>query len=169
MTLTHTHTRGILSFPPQRLPAPLRATIRSDVKKKEKSIVWRIYSICIHNCSQFTKSLFYNLVHLTAAGGQKMVGLQGPQMGPPNMMQSTKIMTFICPTLRTPAEGKRENSSFKQCKQFYRDICTFSTQPLSISIISISNLSIQLFALWLLFTPEAPRYLPSAAVKCTRL
>lgn len=31
---------------------------------------------------QFTNSLFHNLVHLTAAGGQIVVGLQGASRGP---------------------------------------------------------------------------------------
>lgn len=51
------------------------ASIKCWCEEKGQSIVWRIYSICIRNCAQFTNSLFYNLVHLRAAGGQIMVGL----------------------------------------------------------------------------------------------
>lgn len=50
-----------------------------DVRRRQdgRSIVWRIYSICIRNCVQFTNSLFHNLVRLTAAGGHIVVVLQG--------------------------------------------------------------------------------------------
>lgn len=50
-----------------------------DVRRRQdgRSLVWRIYSICIHNCVQFTNSLFHNLVRLTAAGGHIAVVLQG--------------------------------------------------------------------------------------------
>lgn len=70
----------IFSFSPQRsrkylLLSIKRASIKRWCEEKGQSIVWRIYSICIRNCVQFTNSLFYNLVHLTAAGGQIMVRL----------------------------------------------------------------------------------------------
>lgn len=76
----HTQQKCIFSFSPQRsrkylLLSIKRASIKRWCEEKGQSIVWRIYSICIRNCVQFTNSLFYNLVHLTAAGGQIMVRL----------------------------------------------------------------------------------------------
>lgn len=75
-----TQQKCIFSFSPQRsrkylLLSIKRASIKRWCEEKGQSIVWRIYSICIRNCVQFTNSLFYNLVHLTAAGGQIMVRL----------------------------------------------------------------------------------------------
>lgn len=76
----HTQQKCFFSFSPQRsrkylLLSIKRASIKRWCEEKGQSIVWRIYSICIRNCVQFTNSLFYNLVHLTAAGGQIMVRL----------------------------------------------------------------------------------------------
>lgn len=85
-------------------PLARHKKIKCWCEEKGQSIVWRIYSICIHNCVQFTNSLFYNLVRLTAAGGQIMVGLWGANMEPQwaqNMMQNTKMMMFICPTSKS--------------------------------------------------------------------
>lgn len=86
------------------------ALIKCWCEEKGQSIVWRIYSICIRNCVQFTNSLFYNLVHLTAAGGQIMVGLEGSNTGPrwtPNMMQSTKMMIFVCLSLKSQISAEQ--------------------------------------------------------------
>lgn len=73
-------TKCIFSFSSQHSRKYLRlsikrASIHRWCEKKGQSIVCWIYSICIRNCVQFTNSLFYNLVHLTAAGGQTMEGL----------------------------------------------------------------------------------------------
>lgn len=105
-----------------------------DVRRRQdgRSIVWRIYSICIRNCVQFTNSLFHNLVRLTAAGGHIAVVLQGrvehggAPDGPPSSHhpprtwreeKKQKRMTPICQTVKktknvTVGEGEKLGSWF---------------------------------------------------------
>ena len=100
--LQHTKTHFPFVIPSlQEIPATpsiKHASIKPWCGEEGRSIVWRIYSICIRNCVQFTNSLFYNLVHLTAAGGQIAEGLQGANTGPrwtPNTMQSVKMRLSV--------------------------------------------------------------------------
>lgn len=96
-----------------------------DVRRRQdgRSIVWRIYSICIRNCVQFTNSLFHNLVRLTAAGGHSAVVLQGRAVhggapdGPPHSHHH--------PSLQNMTGGKKtkkDDTHLSDCKKKKKNV-----------------------------------------------